>query len=59
MYGYVYKTTNLMNGKIYIGQHKSKHYDKKYLGSGTKLNLVLELYGKEHFKNEIIKKMLF
>ena len=37
MYGYIYITTNLINNKIYIGQHKSKNYDKKYLGSGLLL----------------------
>lgn len=27
MYGYIYKTTNLLDKKIYIGQHKSKVFD--------------------------------
>ena len=26
MYGYVYKTTNTVNGKIYIGKHKSAEF---------------------------------
>ena len=34
MYGYVYKTTDTSNGKIYIGQHKSDVFDPKYNGSG-------------------------
>ena len=38
MYGYIYKTTNLVNGKIYIGQKKSDVFlGDKYLGSGKKL----------------------
>ena len=34
MFGYIYKTTNLINGKIYIGQHKSEVFDNSYYGSG-------------------------
>ena len=33
---HIYKTTNTINGKIYIG--KEKHNDKNYLGSGIILN---------------------
>ena len=42
MYGYIYKTTNLVNGKIYIGQHKSNTFDTNYYGSGTILNKAIQ-----------------
>lgn len=53
-YGYIYKTTNLINGKIYIGQHKANKFDVKYMGSGTILKEAFAKYGKENFKVEII-----
>lgn len=55
MYGYVYITTNLINGKRYIGQHKSKVFDASYLGSGTILKRAFDKYGKENFKCEILE----
>ena len=45
MYGYIYKTTNLINGKIYIGQHKSEEYDSSYYGSGKLIRRAIEKYG--------------
>lgn len=54
-YGYVYKTTNLINGKIYVGQHKKTYFDTNYLGSGYSLAKAINKYGKENFKCEIIK----
>lgn len=55
MYGYIYKTTNLINNKFYIGQKKSNVFLKeKYLGSGTRLHSAIEHYGKENFKVELI-----
>lgn len=56
MYGYIYKTTNLINGKIYIGQHKSKDFDTDYYGSGTLLKSALKKYGKENFKCEVLER---
>lgn len=51
MYGYIYKTTNLVNRKIYIGQKKSiKFLDSKYLGSGVRLHSAIQHYGKENFQ---------
>ena len=34
MIGYIYKTTDLISNKIYIGQHKSDRFDESYFGSG-------------------------
>ena len=56
MYGYIYKTTNLVNGKIYIGQHKSSIFDINYFGSGKYLHNSINKYGKENFKIEILKE---
>lgn len=58
MYGFVYITTNHVNGKQYIGQRK---YDrrgswKSYLGSGTAIKQVIEKYGKINFTKEIIEE---
>lgn len=56
MYGYVYITTNLINGKKYIGQHRSSILDEKYLGSGKLLKNAITKYGYENFKVEILKE---
>ena len=45
MYGYVYKTTNLLTGKIYVGQHKSEKFDEKYFGSGKILKAEISQHG--------------
>lgn len=50
-YGYIYRTTNLVNGKTYIGQHK-KTNNKIYRGSGTILQKAFKKYGLDNFKTE-------
>ena len=50
---YIYKTTNLVNGKIYIGQHNGTK--KHYIGSGKLLKTAIKKYGKENFKREILE----
>lgn len=58
MYGYIYKTVNLVNGKIYIGQKKSKKFlGNKYLGSGRKLHCAISHYGEENFKVYLIEEV--
>ena len=49
MFGYIYETTNLVNGKTYIGK-KQGEFDKTYYGSGMILKQALSKYGKENFK---------
>lgn len=52
--GYVYKTTNLINGKIYIGQHQSTDLDENYFGSGRKIKRAIKVYGLVNFTLEIL-----
>lgn len=54
-FGYIYITTNLINNKIYIGQHVFPYFDLKYKGSGTILKKAFKKYGWDNFKCEIIE----
>lgn len=56
LHHYLYKITNLINGKIYIGIRTSKvepHLDS-YLGSGARLKKAKKKYGYKNFKKEIL-----
>ena len=54
MIGYIYKTTNTINNKVYIGKHYGSQYDEKYFGSGKILCTAIKKYGIQYFTNEII-----
>lgn len=57
MYRYIYKVTNTVNGKIYIGQRtlQSKQDDFEYLGSGNLILLAVKKYGVKSFIKEILE----
>lgn len=53
-YHIIYKTTNLINGKIYVGMHSTDNLEDRYLGSGWVLKHAIKKYGRENFKREIL-----
>jgi group I intron endonuclease len=54
---YIYKTTNIINGKFYIGLSKYKPKENpNYLGSGYLLKKAIKTYGKENFTKEILEE---
>jgi hypothetical protein len=52
---FIYKTTNLINGKTYIGMHSTNNIQDGYLGSGVVFKKVLKKYGVGNFKREILE----
>lgn len=52
---YVYKITNLLNGKIYVGKRRHMSpYTDTYMGSGKLILSAIKKYGKSNFLKEII-----
>ena len=54
MYYTIYKTTNTVNNKIYIGKHQTTDLEDAYLGSGTYLLNAITKYGENKFTKEIL-----
>lgn len=54
-YKFIYKTTNLINGKIYIGQHVTDKLRDSYKGSGVVLKNAFKKYKRCNFKLEILE----
>lgn len=54
-YGYVYKTTNEANGKIYVGQTIKQGVKlRSYLGSGRNIQRAIKKYGRDTFSKTIL-----
>lgn len=49
----IYKITNILNGKIYIG--KDEFSNSEYFGSGKLIKRAIIKYGKKNFIKEILE----
>ena len=50
----IYQTTCKVNGKIYIGQHRTNDLNDSYLGSGTLITEDIKRYGRDAFEKKIL-----
>jgi len=50
----VYKTTNKINGKIYVGKHQTNDLNDGYFGSGKLLEQAIKKYGSSNFIREVM-----
>ena len=51
---FVYRTTNQINGKIYVGVHRTSNINDGYIGSGIRLQKAIKKYGYENFTRDIL-----
>lgn len=51
---FVYITTNLTNGKQYVGSHRGEINDS-YLGFGKLVHIAIKKYGRENFERKILE----
>ena len=54
-YHFIYRTTNLLNEKFYVGMHSTDNLEDGYVGSGKRLGYSIRKYGLENHKFEILE----
>lgn len=59
---YIYKITNLINSKNYIGKRRHQECDtplqERYMGSGRLIKQAIKKYGYQNFKKEILDDLI-
>ena len=54
LFHFVYKTTNNINGKFYVGKHSTRNLDDGYMGGGNYLHNSFKKHGLCNFSREYI-----
>jgi len=54
-YHFIYKTTNLVNGKFYVGMHSTDNLNDDYFGSGKRIHYSVNKHGRNNHKVEILE----
>jgi len=54
-YHFIYKTTNVLSGKYYLGMHSTDNLNDGYMGSGKRLRYSINKHGKDNHKVEILE----
>lgn len=57
MHYLIYKITNKLDNKFYVGKHKTKNKNDDYFGSGLLLERAVEKHGKENFVKEVVMEL--